>query len=230
MTDAMTGATADELTIKSVLLILIPAILIGFIISLVYLLTHKKEGYSQAFCVALIILSPIVAMVILLIGNNVARAFSLAGAFALIRFRSAPGDPKDIVFVFMSVVMGLACGMGYWLYASVATVVILAVIIVLFLTNYAGKKGETYTLRITVPETLNYVGAFDDTLKKYTNNFKLTRVKSVDFGALFELTFDVDMKEDKQIREMLDDVRAVNGNLKIQLSTEPAAVRSFHFQ
>lgn len=227
---AVTGEMADQLTITSVLGILASSIIIGLVISLVYLLTHKKEGYSQAFCVALILLAPIVGMVILLIGNNVARAFSLAGAFALIRFRSAPGDPKDIAFVFMSVVMGLACGMGYWLYAGIATVIICAVIVILHLTNYAGKKGNVYTLKITVPETLNYVGAFDETLGKYTNSFKLVKVKSVDFGALFELSFTVDLKDDKQIREMLDDLRAMNGNLKIMLSTEAPAVKSFHFQ
>lgn len=227
---AVTGEIADQLTITSVLGILASSIIIGLVISLVYLLTHKKEGYSQAFCVALILLAPIVGMVILLIGNNVARAFSLAGAFALIRFRSAPGDPKDIAFVFMSVVMGLACGMGYWLYAGIATIIICAVIVILHLTNYAGKKGNVYTLKITVPETLNYVGAFDETLGKYTNSFKLVKVKSVDFGALFELSFTVDLKDDKQIREMLDDLRAMNGNLKIMLSTEAPAVKSFHFQ
>ncbi|MCM1114167.1 MAG: DUF4956 domain-containing protein [Clostridium sp.] len=230
ITSASTGEIADSLTLVSVLEILGSSIIIGLIISLVYLLTHKKEGYSQAFCVALILLAPIVGMVILLIGNNVARAFSLAGAFALIRFRSAPGDPKDIAFVFMSVVMGLACGMGYWLYAGIATLVICAVIIILHVTNYAGKKGDTYTLKITVPETLNYVGAFDETLEKYTKSFKLAKVKSVDFGALFELSFTVELKDNKQIREMLDDLRAMNGNLKIMLSTEAPAVKSFHFQ
>lgn len=224
------GSIAEVLTLKSVVEILVSSIIIGLVISIVYLLTHKKEGYSQSFCVALILLSPIVGMVILLIGNNVARAFSLAGAFALIRFRSAPGDPKDIAFVFLSVVMGLACGMGYWFYAAVATVVICLVIIVLHLTNYAGKKAETYTLKITVPETLNYVGAFDETLEKYCTSQKLVKVKSVDFGALFELTFTVHMKDPKQMREMLDDLRAMNGNLKIMLSTEAPAVKSFHFQ
>lgn len=224
------GSIAEVLTLKSVAEILVSSIIIGFVISLVYLLTHKKEGYSQACCVALILLSPIVGMVILLIGNNVARAFSLAGAFALIRFRSAPGDPKDIAFVFLSVVMGLACGMGYWFYAAVATVVICLVIIVLYLTNYAGKKAEAYTLNITVPETLNYVGAFDETLEKYCTSQKLVKVKSVDFGALFELSFTVHMKDPKQMREMLDDLRAMNGNLKIMLSTEAPAVKNFHFQ
>lgn len=230
ISNAATGDIASSLTIVSVLEILASSIIIGLVISLVYLFTHKKEGYSQAFCVALILLAPIVGLVILLIGNNVARAFSLAGAFALIRFRSAPGDPKDIAFVFLSVVMGLACGMGYWLYAAIATVIICLVIIILHLTNYAGKKGDVYTLKITVPETLNYVGAFDETLNKYTNSFKLAKVKSVDFGALFELSFTVELKDDKQMREMLDDLRAMNGNLKIMLSTEAPAVKSFHFQ
>ena len=230
ISSAATGDIASSLTIVSVLEILASSVIIGLVISLVYLFTHKKESYSQAFCVALILLAPIVGLVILLIGNNVARAFSLAGAFALIRFRSAPGDPKDIAFVFLSVVMGLACGMGYWLYAAIATVVICLVIIILHLTNYAGKKGDVYTLKITVPETLNYVGAFDETLNKYTNSFKLVRVKSVDFGALFELSFTVELKDDKQMREMLDDLRAMNGNLKIMLSTEAPAVKSFHFQ
>lgn len=227
---AATGEIAETLTLTSVLGILLSSIVIGAIISVVYLFTHRKEGYSQAFCVALILLAPIVGMVILLIGNNVARAFSLAGAFALIRFRSAPGDPKDIAFVFLSVVMGLACGMGFWLYAGVATIVICLIIIILHLTNFAGKKGDTYTLKITVPETLNYVGAFDETLNKYTTKFKLVKVKSVDFGALFELDFSVNLKDDRQMREMIDELREMNGNLKIMLSTEAPAVKNFHFQ
>lgn len=230
VTGGTTGDVASQLTTVSVIEILVSSIVIGFVISLVYLLTHKKDGYSQAFCVALILLAPIVGLVILLIGNNVARAFSLAGAFALIRFRSAPGDPKDIAFVFMSVVMGLACGMGYWVYAAIATAVICALIIILHVTKYAAKRGNVYSLQITVPETLNYVGAFDETLKKYTSSFKMVKVKSVDFGALFEITFSIDLKSDDDIRAMLDDLRALNGNLKIMLSTEAPAVKSFHFQ
>ena len=224
------GDYATVLSWQSVLEVVISASIIGFVISLVYMLTHKKEGYSQAFCVSLILLAPIVGMVILVIGNNVATAFSLAGAFALVRFRSAPGDPKDIAFVFMSVTMGLTCGLGYWIYAAIAVAVLCVIVLVLHFVNYAGKKGNIYELKITVPETLNYVGVFDDVLKKYTNSFKLSRVKSVDFGALFELSFTVDLKDDKDIRKMLDELRAMNGNLKIMLSTEAPAVKSFHFQ
>ncbi|MCD7796638.1 MAG: DUF4956 domain-containing protein [Clostridiales bacterium] len=101
----ISGETAT-LTWSGVLETLIASIIIGLVISLLYLFTHREEGYSQAFYVALILLAPIVGMVILVIGNNVATAFSLAGAFALVRFRSAPGDPKDIAYVFMSVTNG----------------------------------------------------------------------------------------------------------------------------
>jgi len=223
------GEWAGQLNAKSVLEAVLTAAAIGLIISLVYLFTHKKEGYSQAFCVSLILLAPIVAMVILVIGNNVATAFSLAGAFALVRFRSAPGDPKDIAFVFMSVTMGLTCGLGYWIWAFLAVAVLCVIILILHFTNYAGKKLENYELRITVPETLNYVGAFDEVLGKYCRSFKMTRVKSVDFGALFEISFSVELKDKKSIREFLDDLRALNGNLKLMLSVEQS-VKSFHFQ
>lgn len=227
---ALQSGDSATLDAKGVLLTLGSAILIGIVISLVYLFTHKKEGYSQAFCTALILLAPIVGMVILVIGNNVATAFSLAGAFALVRFRSAPGDPKDIAFVFMSVTMGLTCGLGYYIWAALGTVILCTIILILHFANFAGKKTENYILKITVPETLNYVGAFDDCLNKYCTRYKMTRVKSVDFGALFEISFDISMKDSKQMREMIDDVRAMNGNLKVMLSTPESAVKSFHFQ
>ncbi len=224
------GDYARVLTWQSTLLVLGSALAIGLVISLVYLFTHKKKGYSQAFCEALILLAPIVGMVIYVIGNNIATAFSLAGAFALVRFRSAPGDPKDIAFVFLSVTMGLTCGLGYWVWAALACAVICAAILILHFTNFAGKKGNFYELKITVPETLNYVGAFDETLDKYTYSYKMKRVKSVDFGALFEITYGVDVKDDRQIRAFLDDLRVLNGNLKIVLSEAESAVKNFHFQ
>ncbi|MBE6816113.1 MAG: DUF4956 domain-containing protein [Ruminococcaceae bacterium] len=224
------GDYARQVTLQSTLLVLGSALAIGLAISLVYLFTHRKEGYSQAFCETLILLAPIVGMVIYVIGNNIATAFSLAGAFALVRFRSAPGDPKDIAFVFLSVTMGLTCGMGYWIWAALACIVMCAAILILYFTNYAGKKGNFYDLKITVPETLNYVGAFDDTLQKYTSYYKMKRVKSVDFGALFEITYTINLKDNARMREFLDEVRTLNGNLKIVLAESESAVKSFHFQ
>ena len=101
------SSIVDELTPLNAFLIIGASLLLGLLISLTYLLTHQKEGYTPSFPVTLIMLPAIIAVIILLVGNNVARAFSLAGAFSLIRFRSAPGDPKDIAYVFFTLGVGL---------------------------------------------------------------------------------------------------------------------------
>lgn len=223
------SSVSETLTPVNVLIILGVSIGLGLIVSLIYMLTHKKDGYTAAFVVTLITLAPIVAIVILLIGNNVARAFSLAGAFALIRFRSAPGDPKDIAYVFFSVVIGLACGMGYMGYAAIFTVVLSLVLLVLSLINFGEKTREIYDLKITVPENLNYVGSFDDLLGKYTDHAKIARIRTVDFGALFELTYRVTLKKDCDTKAFIDEIRTRNGNLKIVLGLPESKSKDFHF-
>ena len=102
----------SDITWLHVVIIAGASLIMGLIVSLTYMLTHRKDGWSRSFPVTMIMLPAIIAIIILLVGNNVARAFSLAGAFSLIRFRSAPGDPKDIAYIFFSLAIGLACGMG----------------------------------------------------------------------------------------------------------------------
>ena len=223
------STVSESLTPWNVLTILLSAIVLGLLVSLVYMLTHKREGYSASFVVSLITLAPIVGIVILLIGNNVARAFSLAGAFALIRFRSAPGDPKDITYVFFTVVIGLACGMGYIAYAAIFTVVVGLVMIVLWAIKYGEMKRQSLELKITLPENLNYVGVFDDIMEKYSVSAKIARIKTVDFGALFEVTYLVDIKNGTDTKAFIDDLRARNGNLKIVLGLPETKTKDFHF-
>ena len=90
----------------------VTAIVLGFLISVIYMITHKKEGYSQSYVITMIMLPAIVSLILLLI-NTTAGALSLAGAFTLVRFRSVAGDPKDISYIFFSMATGVACGMGY---------------------------------------------------------------------------------------------------------------------
>lgn len=138
------NTAADSLTLGSTILIILCAMAMGLVISLVYMFTHKKEDYTSSFAIALIMLPTIIAMIILLVGNNVARAFSLAGAFSLIRFRSAPGDSKDIAYVFFTLGVGLACGMGYIGYAAIFTVIMCLAMIVLTKINFGSKKNQHY--------------------------------------------------------------------------------------
>ncbi|MBC3890007.1 DUF4956 domain-containing protein, partial [Acetobacterium paludosum] len=114
----------DTLTLSTTLNVIFASLIMGLFISIVYIKTQGKDGYSPGFTITLIMLPAIIAIIILLVGNNIARAFSLAGAFSLIRFRSAPGDPIDISYVFFTLAVGLACGMGYIAYGIIFAIIL----------------------------------------------------------------------------------------------------------
>lgn len=218
MLETILSSTAGEsLTFMNTIIIIAASIILGIVISLVYIKTHKKEGYAPSFTVTLIMLPVIISIIILLVGNNVARAFSLAGAFSIIRFRSAPGDPKDISYVFFTLAVGLACGMGYVGYATIFTIVLCGVMMALDIIKFATPKSNCMQLKIIVPESLNYEELFDDILIKYTSDWKMERVKTKEFGALFELTYRVNIKEEASKKKFIDELRCKNGNLNISL-------------
>lgn len=192
------------------------ALVIGFLISLVYIFCHRKEGYSQSYVFTIIMLPTIVSLILLLI-NTTAGALSLAGAFTLVRFRSVPGDPKDIAYIFFSMAAGVACGIGYIGFAVVFFLVLGVVMFVLSEMNFGGCKTRHMTLKITIPENLDYQGVFDPVLSRYTRFHKLRRVKTTNFGTLFELIYSVDVSEDIDQKKFIDELRALNGNMTINL-------------
>jgi hypothetical protein len=196
------------------------ALILGLIISIVYRKTHSSKTPSHAFSLALVVLAAIVAVIILLVGNSVARAFSLAGAFQIIRFRSAVGSAKDITFVLFSMAVGLCCGMGFILYGALSTVLLCGVMVVLEVTKYGKKGGERKLLKITIPEDLDYSHVFDDILGNYTSFYKQTRVKTKDLGSLFELQYSITEKGDMDEKAFIDELRCRNGNLNIALLTD----------
>ncbi len=193
------------------------AIILGLIIGIVYMYLCKKEGYGKNFIIGLVILPAIVSVVILLIGSNVARAFSMAGAFALVRFRSAPGNAKDIAIVFFAMASGLACGLGYVLFAAVFVVVLLLLLVLLNFIHFADHSSENRQLKITVPENLNFNHVFDDLLEKYTTKAQLIKVKTTNMGTMYELTYQVYMKKDADEKAFMDELRMRNGNFNIIL-------------
>lgn len=214
----ITSTNGESFTLLNALIIITSSIVLGLIISFAYMRTHKREGYSPSFTVTLIMLPVIISIIILLVGNNVARAFSLAGAFSIIRFRSAPGDPKDITYVFFTLAVGLTCGMGYIGYAFIFTIVLCTLTIVLDAIKFAMPKTKTSKLKITIPGDLNYDGIFDEILDKYTNSWKIQTIKTRDFGSLFEIHYIIQMKLDANQKKFIDELRCKNGNLNISLT------------
>ncbi len=228
MLDQILAAVQPEtLTFSGAVTIIASALVLGLCISLVYRQTRRGQNTSDGLAVTLIMLPAIIAMIILLVGSNVARAFSLAGAFSLIRFRSAPGDSRDIATVFFSLAVGLACGMGAIGYAVLFTAILCLVMLLLRTLHVGQAETAGMQLKIVLPEDVDYQGAFDPVLQEYTRAYQLVRVKTTDFGSLFELTFDVTLKDGISTKEMIDRLRTRNSNLNIVLALKETPQAAF---
>lgn len=216
-----TSSSETVITLSGLLIALVTSLVLGIAVSLVYMKTHKDRNHSQSFALTLVMLPAIITIIIMLVGSNIARAFSLGGVFAIIRFRSAPGDPKDIAFVLFTTSIGLACGMGYMGYAIVVCVVLCAAMLLLELTKFGKVRSNAKILKITIPENLDYQDAFDSILSKYTLSSTLQKVKTTDLGSLYELHYSITTKPDIRDRDFIDELRCRNGNLNITLILTP---------
>ena len=221
MLEQIFGVTADTtMDVGNTITYMLVAAVFGLVIGSVYFAVCKREQRSLSFFLSLVMIPAVVAVVISLIGSNVARAFSIAGVFALVRYRSIPGDGKDIAFVFMAMASGLACGLGY-LTLGLAVVVVLSVVVVL--VNLLGNllvKSECRQLRILIPEDMDYQGVFDDLLGEYTTKASLDRIKTTNMGTLYELTYIVYLKNGINEKKFMDEIRTRNGNLTVIMSKQ----------
>lgn len=212
------ATTSSPLEIGSTLLGILVGILLGLIVSIVYSFVTPKRDRSSSLTLSLIVLPAIIAIVIMMIGGNLARAFSMAGVFALVRFRSVPGDSKDITFVFMTMASGISIGLGYLTFAALIVVILSITVVIVSKLGLGISKHKEKNLRITIPEDMNYYGAFDDLFEKYTSKFSLQKVKSTNLGTLFELSYHIILKDEALEKNFIDELRCRNGNLNIQIN------------
>jgi len=205
---------------KQIVLLLIIAMICGLIVSYTYMKTHPIEFPQKSFAVSLVVLPAIMALIIMMIGTNVARAFSLAGVFQVIRYRSQ-GDAKDMMFILFSMATGLTCAMGFVTYALLITILFCGVIILFDVFHYGDKRSQKQIVKITVPESLNYSHAFDEVFDQYTSYNRRHCVKTVELGSLFEIHYILKLKNDIDEKAFLDAIRVRNGNLNVVLLLDP---------
>ncbi|MCR5150012.1 MAG: DUF4956 domain-containing protein [Clostridiales bacterium] len=178
-------------------------------------ITMFKNRCSQSFAVTLAILPAAVQTVIMLVNGNIGAGVAVAGAFSLVRFRSAPGNAREIGAIFSAMAIGLATGMGYVTLAVVFFAVTAAFTLILSALNFGETKGSLRSLKVTIPENLDYDGIFDDLFAKYTAKAELDRVKTTNMGTMFELDYSIELKSEEVPKEFLDEIRVRNGNLNI---------------
>ncbi len=209
---------SEALTLPSVLLILFASLLLGALIGCVYIWTQRKNGNDTSLSISLIMVPAVVAVIVMLVGNSYARAFTLAGAFSIVRYRSLPATPKDISYVFMSLAIGLGCGIGYIGYSALFCVIFILVMLIISATGFGYPKKREMQLKVVVPENLNFEGLLDDILDSDTVHWRLSKVKTSDFGTMFELIYRLKLKNNVQTKDFLDKIRCRNGNLNIVMT------------
>lgn len=211
---ADTGSVMSSVATWEFLVCCLTSIVLGVIAACVYMYRHK---HSKNFVVTLALMPLIVQMVITLVNGNLGAGIAVMGVFNLVRFRSIPGSAKDITSVFLAMAIGLATGMGYLGLAVLFTVIVAVVNIAFVMSPLGNEESQGMTLKITVPEDLEFDGMFDDVLGRYTQEFKLNKVQTTNMGSLFQLEYLVRMVDMATVKSMIDELRCLNGNLKISL-------------
>lgn len=210
------------ISVSEFLLCIGVTLVIGLILAVVY--TYRNR-YTKSFLVTLALLPAIVCVVIMMVNGNVGAGVAVAGAFSLVRFRSVPGTAKEIGAIFLGMCAGLIAGMGYLGYAVLFTVVLCGVMMLYSRLDFGSRKnGEKYkVLHITIPEDLDYTGAFDEVLGEYTSSHELVQVKTTNMGSLFRLTYNLVLNSSEEEKELIDKLRCRNGNLEISVSRRETA-------
>lgn len=208
----LSNATASTVTVQDLLLCTGTSIVLGIVGTLVFM---YKNRYTKGFVVTLSLLPAIVQLVIMMVNGNVGTGVAVMGAFSLVRFRSVPGNAREICSIFLAMGIGLATGMGYLGLAALFLVVIGIMSIILTATHFGEQRRLDKILRVTIPEDMDYTEIFDDLFDKYTSKVELLRVKTTNMGSLYELQYQISLKNLAAEKEFIDEIRCRNGNLNI---------------
>ena len=198
------------------------SLVIGVLLALTYM---YRSRYTKSFVITLATLPAVVCVVIMMVNGNVGTGVAVAGAFSLVRFRSVPGSAKEIVMLFLAMSAGLIAGMGYLAFSLLFAMLMCVVFLIYNRLDMGSKKNvERYkSIRITIPEDLDYTGIFDEIFAEYTKSHEIVQVKTTNMGSMYRLTYNIALKDPTKEKEMIDRIRERNGNLEISVSTQASS-------
>lgn len=198
---------SGSFTIGDIALVLALSLTLSTVIGLVYRSTHRGIGYSRSYVQTLVLLGMIIALIMLVVGSNIARAFALVGALSVIRFRNAIKETRDVGFIFLVMSIGMAVGTRFYILAGVATVVVCAIVIVMHRFDWFALTTQRQIVKVHVPPDDDYTGDVRATLAAYTTDYELAAMESIRGGALTELTYVVRLNPDANAGALMSDLR-----------------------
>ena len=207
----------SEFTVMDVVLVLVLSFLLSAFIGWIYQLTHRGTSYTQSFVFTLVLNGMVVALVMMIVGSNIARAFSLVGALSIIRFRNAVKETRDVGFIFFTMAVGMAIGTRFYLLGIIAATVISLVIVLMTRLNWFAREMTSQILRVQVPNDTPFDSLFDRIFLKYTSASELISMDSVQSGIMTELIYSVGLKNSAQMQDFLAEIKKLNGGNKVTL-------------
>lgn len=203
-------------------------LLLSFVLSasvgFLYQKTHKGTSYTQSYVQTLVITCMVVTIIMLIVGSNIARAFTLVGALSIIRFRNAIKETRDVGFIFFTMAIGMATGTKFYGLAVIATVIISLVILLMTRLDWFARPSTSQILKIQIGNDVDFDKLFDSVLVKYADMSDLISVDSVRAGSLTELVYNIRLKKRANIQNFIRAVKQLNGNLTVNLLTGYNAV------
>ncbi len=206
-------------TVSDVVLSIVLSFVLTAIIGWTYMRTHKGASYTQSFVQTLVLMGMVVSIIMLVVGSNIARAFSLVGALSIIRFRNAIKETRDVGFVFFAMAIGMATGTRFYTLAIIATGVISAVVFLMTRFDWFARSSVSQILKIQVANDTPFEEVFDPVLVRFTDSAELVSVDSVRGGLLTEVVYAVTLKRSVSRQQLLDEMRRINQNQKVTLLT-----------
>lgn len=214
MFNSILESNSGTLSISTALICMGAALIFGIIIALVHMYSTKC---SKNFAITIAVLPLLVQVVIMMVNGNLGTSIAILGSFSLIRFRSMQGNSRELVSIFFAMAIGLAVGMGHIMYAFVFTLITSLALTILQKSSFGMKKNNEKSLKVTIPENLDYTNIFDDIFDKYTNNIELNKIKTTNMGSMFELSYNISLKNNINEKDFIDEIRTRNGNLTVNL-------------
>ncbi|MCR5698081.1 MAG: DUF4956 domain-containing protein [Treponemataceae bacterium] len=211
--DMFNGFLVDSESIAIVFSMLM-ALIAGVIMAASYIIACHGKKFSKNFAITIVLLPVVMAVLIPFIATDLKKTLSLAGVFALVRYRSIPGDSKDILFLFLCTAVGLIIGLNSYFLGFVLAI---AVGLLFILITRFWKVSEKQILKITIPEDMNYKDVFNDIFDKYLVKYAVKNVKTSNMGTLFTISYWIQPKAEIDVKAFIDEVRTRNGNLNVIL-------------
>ncbi|MEU1900883.1 DUF4956 domain-containing protein [Nocardiopsis dassonvillei] len=207
-------------SVMDVVLSLTLAFVTSLVVAWTYRATHRNISYSQSYVHTLIILGMLIALIMLVVGSNIARAFALVGALSVVRFRNAIKETRDVGFIFLVMGVGMACGTRFYTLAVIATVVICAVVLLMHRYNWFALNVQRQVVKVQVPaDGDDYGPVIDDVLIRFTDEYELISTETVRGGSLLETAYTARLKKGVKPGDVIQRLREINAGQKATVLT-----------